>query len=176
MNTHEFKPISTLQGHLCGVMASDGYCGYPASADVHMPATSAPGIICPTCQVNFPSYPEFTSHIGNPTCANKIIASPATEDRATARYATRRDPSGSGLLLENDNVIAELETTDAAFAMAIKLDAYTASQKRIEALEAALTVAKEMIRFNVADIYEDGAAWQRFQNNSPKMRRVWPQG
>lgn len=32
------------------------------------------GITCPTCKRHFPSYPEFTAHIGNPTCANEIFA------------------------------------------------------------------------------------------------------
>lgn len=82
-------------------------------------------------------WPSFLSMARTNLARN--VASPATEDRATARYTTRRDPSGSGLLLENGDIIAELETTDAAYAMALKLDAYTASQKRIEVLKAALT-------------------------------------
>lgn len=33
------------------------------------------GITCPTCLRNFPSYPDFTAHIGNPTCANETVQS-----------------------------------------------------------------------------------------------------
>lgn len=31
------------------------------------------GITCPTCHRNFPGYPDFTAHIGNPTCANEAV-------------------------------------------------------------------------------------------------------
>lgn len=32
-------------------------------------------ITCPTCKKrNFSSYPDFTAHIGNPTCANEAVA------------------------------------------------------------------------------------------------------
>lgn len=69
-------------------------------------------IICPTCQHQFPSYPEFTAHIGNPTCANEIVAPPTTATEPRHRQWTVRgnkppfqvcDPYG--------NLIATVHTT-----------------------------------------------------------------
>lgn len=38
MKRHQFKPISEVQGHLCGVrVAPETYCAMPASAPVHQP-------------------------------------------------------------------------------------------------------------------------------------------
>jgi hypothetical protein len=50
-------------------------------------------IICPTCKDKFPSYPDFTAHIGNPTCANEIVASPFLNDCRGAMEETKHlDP------------------------------------------------------------------------------------
>jgi|SRR5882724_5464277 len=91
-------------------------------------------VTCPTCQGNFASYPEFTAHIGNPTCANEIIASPATEDRATARPARWFKPPH--VWITPDNYPHELPAPDSI--EYLRADIHVASQKRIEALEAAL--------------------------------------
>ena len=40
MKQHEFKPISDLQYHLCGVKINGEYCALPSSEDVHMPSES----------------------------------------------------------------------------------------------------------------------------------------
>lgn len=54
-------------------------------------------ITCPTCQGEFPSYPEFTGHIGNPSCANEIIASSDnTEVSETERIMVRKHTQAEG--------------------------------------------------------------------------------
>jgi len=64
-----------------------GICGLPPSADIHdvgeQPLSGNAGIVCPTCKASFLTYPDFTAHIGSPTCANEIMVN---EEESTEAF------------------------------------------------------------------------------------------